>query len=136
MANSIFIVEDDALLAWALAAAVEDLGYQVAGTVASAERAVPAILAAAPMAVIMDIRLAGHQTGLDAARAVRARSDVPILFCTAYADVPEVVQEAKAIGRTWMLGKPVSEARLQEVLTLLLGLPLTVMNREDVATTT
>ncbi len=135
MTHSIFIVEDDALLAWALSAAVEDLGYRVAGTAASAERSVPAVLAAAPMAVIMDIRLAGHLTGLDAARAIRARSNVPILFCTAYADVPEVVQEAKAIGRTWLLGKPVSETDLQEVLTLLLGLPLTVMNRESLATT-
>ena len=135
MTSSIFIVEDDALLAWALSAAVEDLGYRVAGTAASAERAVPAVLEAAPMAVIMDIRLAGHLTGLDAARAIRARSNVPILFCTAYADVPDVVQEAKAIGRTWLLGKPVSETALQEVLTLLLGLPLTVMKRESLVPT-
>ena len=135
MTSSIFIVEDDALLAWALSAAVEDLGYRVAGTAASAERAVPAVLEAAPMAVIMDIRLAGHLTGLDAARAIRARSNVPILFCTAYADVPEVAQEAKAIGRTWLLGKPVSEAALQEVLTMLLGLPLTVMKRESLVPT-
>ncbi len=104
MAQSIFIVEDDSLLAWALAAAIEDLGYTVAGSATSAERAVPMVLDAAPTAVIMDIRLAGHQTGLDAGRAIRAHSDVPILFCTAYADVPEVVQEAKAIGRTWMPG--------------------------------
>ena len=135
MTSSIFIVEDDALLAWALSAAVEDLGYRVAGTAASAERAVPAVLEAAPMAVIMDIRLAGHLTGLDAARAIRARSNVPILFCTAYADVPDVVQEAKAIGRTWLLGKPLSETALQEVLTMLLGLPLTVMKRESLVPT-
>ena len=117
---SVFVVEDDALLAWALSAQLEDLGYEVAGTARTAGYAVAAVLRLAPSLVLMDIRLAGDATGLDAARRIRAWSAMPILFCSAYADLPGVAAEVQRIGNARLIGKPVTNADLRHHLAALL----------------
>jgi two-component system, response regulator PdtaR len=116
----IVVVEDDALLAWALSAQLEDLGYRVIGTAATAEQAVASVLGLAPDIVLMDIRLAGEGTGLDAARRIRELSDVPILFCSSYADVPGTADEVQAVGNALLTGKPVTGAELRRRLADLL----------------
>lgn len=116
----IVVVEDDPLLAWALSAQLEDLGYRVIGTAATAEEAVASVLGLAPDIVLMDIRLAGDGTGFDAARRIRELSDVPILFCSSYADVPGTADEVHAIGNALLTGKPVTGAELRRRLAGLL----------------
>ena len=82
----VFIVEDDQLLASALSAQVETLGYRVAGTAHTAEEAVRGVLRSRPELVIMDLRLTGFGTGLDAARSIRENLEVPIIFYTAHSN--------------------------------------------------
>ena len=76
---ALVIVEDDMLFAEALTALVESLGYRVLATAASEPSAIKAVLEFQPDAVLMDIKLESGN-GLSAARVIREKSQVPIIF--------------------------------------------------------
>jgi DNA-binding response OmpR family regulator len=108
----VFIVEDDQLLASALSAQVEMLGYRVAGTAGTAEEAVRGVLQVRPQVVIMDLRLTGWGTGLDAARSIRKDLEVPIIFYTAHGNDNALKHEVAAMGNAQLLQKPAQEQTL------------------------
>jgi DNA-binding response OmpR family regulator len=108
----VFIVEDDQLLASALSAQVETLGYRVAGTAATAEDAVRGVLQARPQVVIMDYQLTGWGTGLDAARSIRRKLEVPIIFYTAHGSDCALKHEVASMGNARLLQKPAQEQSL------------------------
>jgi len=108
----VFIVEDDQLLASALSAQVEMLGYRVAGMANTAEDAVRGVLQAKPQVVIMDLRLTGYSTGLDAARSIRENLEVPIIFYTAHGNDNALKQEVATMGNAQLLQKPAQEQTL------------------------
>ena len=113
----VFIVEDDQLLATALSAQVEMLGYRVAGTANTGEDAVRGVLQSKPEVVIMDMRLAGWMTGLDAAKSIRRDLEVPIIFYTAHGGDSELKQEVATMGNAQLLQKPAQEQTLLAALT-------------------
>ena len=113
----VFIVEDDQLLASALSAQVEMLGYRVAGMANTAEDAVRGVLQAKPQVVIMDLRLTGYATGLDAARSIRQNLEVPIIFYTAHGNDNALKQEVASMGNAQLLQKPAQEQTLLAALS-------------------
>jgi DNA-binding response OmpR family regulator len=119
----VFIVEDDQLLAFALSAQVETLGYRVAGMAGTGEEAVRGVLQSKPQVVIMDMRLAGGMTGLDAARSIRSVLEVPIIFYTANGCDRELKHEVARMGNAQLLHKPAEEHALMAALTGMLCWP-------------
>jgi DNA-binding response OmpR family regulator len=113
----VFIVEDDQLLAMALSAQVETMGYRVAGTAGSAEEAVRGVLLARPQVVIMDMQLDGWATGLDAARSIRQNLEVPIIFYTAHGSDHALKHEVACMGRAQLLQKPAQEHALMAAIS-------------------
>lgn len=113
----VFIVEDDQLLAMALSAQVEMMGYHVAGTAGSAEEAVRGVLQARPQVVIMDMQLTGWGTGLDAARSIRQNFEVPIIFYTAHGNDHALKHEVASMGRAQLLQKPAQDQALMAALS-------------------
>lgn len=113
----VFIVEDDQLLASALSAQVEMLGYRVAGTATTAEDAVRGVLKARPQVVIMDYQLTGWGTGLDAARSIRRNLEVPIIFYTAHGNDNALKHEVASMGNAQLLQKPAQEQTLMAALS-------------------
>ncbi len=112
---TLVIVEDEKLLAWALTTFAEDLGYRVLATADTEPSAVQAVLERRPDVVLMDIKLA-RGSGLSAASAIRQNSKVPIVFCTAYASNTKVQAAVQKLGNTAMIGKPIDEAELADLL--------------------
>jgi CheY-like chemotaxis protein len=110
------IVEDEVILAMALTLMLEDWGHHVVGTADSEIGAMVLAKDERPDAVVMDIRLGRRDSGLRAARLIRASSDVPIVFCTAYADSPAIQAQVAAIGNAHLVGKPVDEDQLEWLL--------------------
>jgi len=110
------IVEDEVILAMALTLMVEDWGHQVVGTADTEAAALALVAAERPDAVLMDIRLGRRDSGLNAARLIRASNDIPIVFCTAYADNPPIQAEVRGIGNAHLVGKPVDEDQLEWLL--------------------
>lgn len=113
----VFIVEDDQLLATALSAQVEMLGYRIAGMANSGESAVLGVLQSKPQVVIMDMRLSGWMTGLDAAKSIRRDLEVPIIFYTAHGGDSLLKQEVATIGNAQLLQKPAQEQTLLAALS-------------------
>lgn len=115
----VLVVEDERLVARDLQNTLRKLGYQVPRTVASADDAIAAASESCPDLVLMDIRIKGQRDGVDAARILRRRFDVPIVFLTAHAD-KETVERARATEPFGYLVKPVNPQALRSTLEVAL----------------
>ena len=65
-------------------------------------------------AVLMDFRLADGGSGLAAARKIRENGDMPIVFCTAYAEEAGLADQMLAVRRAALIAKPVSRTKLEQ----------------------
>ncbi len=113
--HRVLVVEDEGLIAHDIASRLESLGHAVVDTVSTADEAV----ALAPQAdvVLMDIRIDGPRDGIEAAREIRARHHVPVIFLTAHAD-RSTLDRAKLTGPFAYLVKPLSTNALQSALEI------------------
>ena len=73
----IVVVEDESLLAEDIQERLKNLGYEVAAVAHSGEEALASVAATHPDLVLMDIRLKGKMDGIDTARVVRERFNLP-----------------------------------------------------------
>jgi CheY-like chemotaxis protein len=78
----VLVVDDEALIALFLSDTLEELGYRVCGTAATADRAVELAKAYQPRLVLMDVRLKGQGDGVDAALRIHQARPVPVIFIT------------------------------------------------------
>ena len=106
---SILIVDDDRLILTGLATGLEARGY-VVHKAATGEEAVALADTARPDLILMDIRLPGI-SGIEAARLIRDKVNVPVIFLTAIDD-EEVVRVAIALGSINYLVKPITISQL------------------------
>jgi PAS domain S-box-containing protein len=82
----LLIVEDEEIIALHLQSSLENLGYHV---IARTHRGDESILLAEvhqPDLVMMDIQLEGPVDGIQAAREIRRRFAIPVIYLTAYSD--------------------------------------------------
>ena len=117
----ILIVEDEAIVAMHLAMLGVELGHEVCATVASAADAVARAVALRPDVVLMDIRLAGGSSGVDAARELHTRQALRCIFLSANLD--ESTRTALLpCDPIDFIGKPVLPILLQRALQKAEGL--------------
>lgn len=113
----VLVVEDQRLVAADLEDTLRRLGYDVVGNVASGEEALVKANEVGPDLVLLDIRLAGVMDGIQAARIIRERMDIPIIYLTAYAD-EETVRRAMVTGPYGYLMKPFNERELRAAIDI------------------
>jgi chemotaxis response regulator CheB len=101
----VFIVEDERVVAESLKEDLEAGGYRVCGMAASGEKAIELIDESQPDVVLMDIHLAGRLTGIEAARRIWERSQIPIVYVTAYADT-HTLEEVETTENYGYIVKP------------------------------
>jgi len=106
------IVEDDGVLALDLSLTIRNLGYQVAGTVASGEQAIAKAAETSPDLVLTDIGLPGAIDGIQAAEMILGSRDTAIIFMTA-SDDQATLERARAIQSYGFLKKPFSRFELR-----------------------
>jgi PAS domain S-box-containing protein len=85
MVHRILIADDDPSVATELESRLVSLGYEVAAIAGSARAAIDLTAQTAPHAVLLDVAL-GDMDSLDAARMIRRRAGIPILFTVAETD--------------------------------------------------
>jgi CheY-like chemotaxis protein len=120
MGIRVLLVEDESLISEMLSEMLEDLGHTVCSTLASGEKVLGEVLKEKPDLVIMDIKLKGAMTGIEAARAIKQARDIPIIYLTGYSD-GVVVEQARATGAAGYLVKPVSKDELRKCIDQALG---------------
>jgi CheY-like chemotaxis protein len=101
----VLVVEDQALIALALAADLTAMDCEVIGRAASGEAAVELAHRLLPDIVLMDVQLSGRMDGVEAAALIKAECAPRIIFVTAYADGPDRPR-MEAIRPVAILGKP------------------------------
>ena len=115
----ILIVEDEALVAADLGDRLREMGYTIAGELASGEEALEKIPNLRPDLILMDIVLDGEMDGIEAARQVRSRWDTPVVFLTAHAD-HNTLRRARLAEPFGYVIKPFAEAELHATLEMAL----------------
>ncbi len=106
---NILIADDESIIRLGLRRMLEEAGH----TVAAAENGVAALKLAAgrtPDLVILDIKMP-EMDGLEAARALLERTQVPIIFLTAFGE-KDLVERAARLPVMGYLVKPIKEAEL------------------------
>jgi DNA-binding NarL/FixJ family response regulator len=96
-----------------------EFGFEVCGSVISADEAVEAARRTSPDLVLMDIRLAGPSDGIEAAERLRALLDIHVVYLTANSDL-STVERAKATEPYGYVLKPVRPLDLRCCLELAL----------------
>ncbi len=117
----ILIVEDEFLVAYEIRLHLEESGFEVCGMVGSGEAAVTEAERSRPDCVLMDVSLKGDMDGVEAARRMAARRDVPFVFMTGL-PVAQVRDRVRELDAAVCLSKPVDLAELRMVINKLLEL--------------
>ena len=126
MGVRVLLVEDDDRVRAVLGLALEDEGYEVAGT-ASAEEALDSFAAVAPDVMLVDLMLGG-MSGFDCIREVRRTSDIPIVVVSARDDTHDIVAGLE-VGADDYLTKPF---QVKEMTARLRALLRRAQRRSDV----
>ena len=84
--RSILIVDDDRDLVCGLEALLKELGYTVKGLASSGEEAIDQAARNPPDLVLMDIELGGKMDGIEAAKQIYKRLQIPVVYLTAHCD--------------------------------------------------
>lgn len=111
----ILIVEDELIIAEDLKLTLQSFGHEVISIVSSGEKAIVYTDKFTPDIIFMDINLDGEITGIDAARKIREKHEIPIIFCSAYID--KVTQrETSQFKPGIFISKPIEESKIQMAL--------------------
>lgn len=82
----VLIVENEVIVADDLARVVSDLGFKALDPALSFNQAVDMFLHYSPDLIILDIRLASTETGIDFAHWLRSKHNTPIIYLTVFDD--------------------------------------------------
>jgi FixJ family two-component response regulator len=102
----VFVVDNDATVRESLQCLIQNAGCR-AETFASAEEFLSRPRVLTPSCLVLDVTLP-NLNGLDLQKRVADRIEMPLIFITAYADVPTTVQAMKA-GAFEFLARPFSD---------------------------
>ena len=115
----IMIVEDEWVVAEDIQRSLQNLGYSISSVVASGEDTFQKVKEDRPDLVLMDIILQGEMDGIEAAKQIRSRFNIPVVYLTAYAD-KMVLERAKTTEPFGYLIKPYEERELYATIEIAL----------------
>lgn len=115
-ARRVAIVEDEAMVAWALESLIEDLGHRVVDICSNGEDAIRDLPGAGIDIVFMDINLGRGMDGVETARILRATGRIAVVFISAYSDAGTRAKIRDTIPGAPLLPKPVDAIALRAAL--------------------
>ena len=113
------MVEDEVIVSMDIQQRLQQVNYVVAGTATRAAEAFALCESLRPNLVLMDIRLKGPVDGVAAARQIRDRYRLPVVFLTAYAE-DATLQRAKLAEPFGYLIKPFEDQELRTQIEIAL----------------
>jgi PAS domain S-box-containing protein len=115
----ILIVEDSFIVAFHIQKTLEREGYHVVGAETSGENALALLEKQRPDLVLMDIMLNGKLDGIETARMIKSRYNIPVIYITALTD-KETIQRAKITEPFGYLTKPFEDREIFTVIEMAL----------------
>ena len=119
MSARILIVEDERITAEDLRDILTELGYTVTASVSTGADAIAQAEQTRPDLALMDIRIKGAMDGTEAARILRERLNIPVVYLTAHAD-SATLSRAKLAVPLGYITKPFQEAELHASIEMAL----------------
>ena len=119
MLKKILIVEDEQLIGLMLAEEVRRLGCEVTAVVTTGQAAIRSAQRNPPDAVLMDVSLAGVLDGIETARIIKGKRNIPILFITGHND-GSLLDRARAVRPAAIVDKLDSPENIRAALSSLL----------------
>jgi CheY-like chemotaxis protein len=117
--KKILIIEDEAVAGMGLCSILELWGYRTCNHTSTGAEAIEKAGREKPDLVLIDIRLKGSMTGIEAATEIRTRFGIPVVFITGYSD--EATREkARAAEPVAFLTKPLDYRKLKSILNSVL----------------
>lgn len=114
----VLVVEDEMFTAKCLCEELQDLDVEALEPVATGEEAVEVALKEIPDLILMDIRLADKMDGIEAAKKIKERSGIPIVFMTGYA-TEYIKEQAMEVNCIEFFEKPINIEDLRPLIELL-----------------
>ena len=114
-ARTILVVEDERIVARDLQTRLKRLGYSVPVIACSGEEAIAKAEQVHPNLILMDIHLKGKIDGIEAARQIGTRLNIPVIFLSAYDDL-STIDRARGLEPADYLGKPFEDQKLYAAL--------------------
>lgn len=108
----ILIVEDDSMLCTVFEMFLDELGYTHSGTVASGEVALAHLEKNKADLILMDIHLEGEIDGVDTAKIIYEKYNIPIIYISGDSDV-STVKRAVLNNTYGFMTKPVYKNSLE-----------------------
>lgn len=108
----VVIVEDEPLVAVSIEKKLTRMGLDVIGSFESGKKAIPSVEQEPPDLILMDIKLAHGEDGIDVAKEIHKTLDIPIIFLTAFADHETITRAVSAEPFSYLV-KPFSEWELK-----------------------
>lgn len=108
----ILVVEDEIITADDIRESLQDMGYTVLAVVSSGEEAIIKVEEDAPDLILMDIMLSGEMDGIETAKQILLRFNIPVVYLTAYSD-KTILERAKITEPFGYILKPFNERELQ-----------------------
>ncbi|MEQ8493170.1 MAG: response regulator, partial [Gammaproteobacteria bacterium] len=118
--TNILVVEDQRAVAGALRMRLRGLGYGVLDIAKDGDEAIEKAAQLRPDLILMDIRLGDGIDGIEAARRIRSKFDIPVVYVTAYAD-HELLDRARETSPAGFINKPFTTKDLLTTLNLALN---------------
>ncbi|MEL4306265.1 response regulator [Methanococcoides sp. LMO-2] len=116
---NILVVEDENIVALSIKKKLELMGYSVIDTASSGEDAIVKADLFYPDLVLMDVMLRGEMDGIEAAKMIREKFDIPVIFLTAYTD-DKTLERAKLAEPYGYISKPFKEQDLKSNIEMAL----------------
>ena len=113
----IVVVEDENIVALDIKLQLEHLGYVVPAVFASGERLLDGLPELNADLVLLDIVLKGELDGVETAKLVKERFDVPVILLTAL-DTQETLERAKFAQPFAFIVKPFDERELRNAVVI------------------
>lgn len=110
MKKKIVIADDEAIIRMDLKEMLETENYEVIGEASDGQKAYDLLLELNPDLAILDINMP-KMTGLEVARKIKEKKNIPIVILTAYSQ-DSTVEEAVDLGIYAYMVKPIREEQL------------------------
>jgi PAS domain S-box-containing protein len=117
--GTIFVVEDEVIIADDIKNYLQKFGYKVPAIATSGEEALKRVRGIRPDLVLMDIVLRGDMDGIETAERIRSEFDVPVVYLTAFAD-NQTLERAKLTEPFGYIIKPFEERDLYTTIEMAL----------------
>lgn len=117
--NSIMVVEDESIIALNIKETLFELGYDVLGIASNIKKALKLLEEGRPDLILMDVFLKDGDNGVELAKMINAKYEIPIIYLTANSELRTIAHAGESSPYGYLV-KPFKATDLQSNIEIAL----------------